>query len=91
VHLDDGEIAVVRADGFETSMLDGGATAKTPATIAWTNESYDKGDYSHFMRKEIAEQPDAIRRTLSGRLEARFSTTYRRTRDERGSCSRCGA
>ena len=29
VHLDDGEIAVVRADGFETSTLDGGATAKT--------------------------------------------------------------
>ena len=30
VHLDDGEIAVVRADGFETSMLDGGTTAKMP-------------------------------------------------------------
>jgi glucosamine--fructose-6-phosphate aminotransferase (isomerizing) len=76
VHLDDGEIAVVRADGFETSTLDGGATAKTPATIAWTNESYDKGDFAHFMRKEIAEQPEAVRRTLSGRLEARFNTTH---------------
>jgi len=76
VHLDDGEIAVVRADGFETSTLDGGATAKTPATIAWTDDSYDKGDYSHFMRKEIAEQPEAIRRTLSGRLEPRFGTTH---------------
>jgi glucosamine--fructose-6-phosphate aminotransferase (isomerizing) len=76
VHLDDGEIAVVRADGFETSTLDGGATAKTPSTIAWTNDAYDKGDFAHFMRKEIAEQPEAIRRTLSGRLEARFSTTH---------------
>ncbi len=76
VHLDDGEIAIVRADGFETSTLDGGATAKTPATIEWTDDSYDKGDYSHFMRKEIAEQPEAIRRTLSGRLEPRFSTAH---------------
>jgi glucosamine--fructose-6-phosphate aminotransferase (isomerizing) len=76
VHLDDGEVAVVRADGFETSTLDGGATSKTPSAIAWTNESYDKGDFSHFMRKEIAEQPEAVRRTLSGRLEARFSTTH---------------
>jgi glutamine---fructose-6-phosphate transaminase (isomerizing) len=76
VHLDDGEIAVVRADSFETSTLDGGATAKTPSTIAWSNESYDKGDFSHFMRKEIAEQPEAVRRTLSGRLEARFNTTH---------------
>ncbi len=76
VHLDDGEIAVVRADGFETSTLDGGATAKTPMTIAWTDESFDKSGYTHYMRKEIAEQPEAIRRTLSGRLDARFQTTH---------------
>ena len=76
VHLDDGEIAVVRADGFETSTLDGGATAKTPSTIAWTDESFDKSGFTHYMRKEIAEQPEAIRRTLSGRLDARFQTTH---------------
>jgi glucosamine--fructose-6-phosphate aminotransferase (isomerizing) len=76
VHLDDGEIAVVRADGYETSTLDGGPTAKTPSTIAWTDESFDKSGYTHYMRKEIAEQPEAIRRTLSGRLDARFQTTH---------------
>ena len=76
VHLDDGEIAVVRADGFETSTLDGGPTAKTASTIAWTDESFDKSGYTHYMRKEIAEQPEAIRRTLSGRLDARFHTTH---------------
>jgi glucosamine--fructose-6-phosphate aminotransferase (isomerizing) len=76
VHLDDGEIAVVRADGFETSTLEGGLTAKTPATIAWTAESLEKGEFSHFMRKEIVEQPDAVRRTLSGRMESRFQTTH---------------
>jgi glucosamine--fructose-6-phosphate aminotransferase (isomerizing) len=76
VHLDDGEIALVHADGFETSTLDGGITAKTPSTIAWTNESFDKGEFSHYMRKEIAEQPEAVRRTLSGRLEPRFQTSH---------------
>jgi glutamine---fructose-6-phosphate transaminase (isomerizing) len=76
VHLDDGEIAIVRADGFETSTLDGGATAKVPAMIDWTTELFDKGDFTHYMRKEIAEQPDAVRRTLSGRLEHRFQTTH---------------
>lgn len=76
VHLDDGEVAVVRADGFETSTLDGGTTAKTPSTISWTNESFEKNGYAHYMRKEIAEQPEAIRRTLSGRLDARFQTTH---------------
>ncbi len=34
------------------------------------------GDFAHFMRKEIAEQPEALARTLSGRLEPRFQTTH---------------
>ena len=76
VHLDDGEIAVLRADGFETSTLDGGPTAKTPSTITWTDEAFDKRDFAHYMRKEIAEQPDAVRRALSGRLAPRFQTAH---------------
>jgi len=76
VHLDDGELAVVRADRYETSMLEGGATAKTPLAIEWTSEALSKGDFAHYMRKEIAEQPEAIGRTLSGRLERRFHTTH---------------
>ncbi len=35
VHLDDGEVAVVRADGYETSTLAGGATIKTPLTVTF--------------------------------------------------------
>jgi glucosamine--fructose-6-phosphate aminotransferase (isomerizing) len=75
VHLDDGEIASVRADGFETTTLDGGAKLKTPLMLTWAEESYSKGDFAHFMRKEIAEQGESVRRTLSGRLESRFHTS----------------
>jgi glutamine---fructose-6-phosphate transaminase (isomerizing) len=75
VHLDDGELAILRSDGYETSTLAGGVTQKTPLTIDWANEALDKGEHAHFMRKEMAEQPDAIRRTLGGRLEPRFKTT----------------
>ena len=76
VHLDDGELAVVRADGFETSTLEGGVTAKQPLTIGWSVSAIDKGEFEHFMVKEIAEQPEAVRQTLSGRLEPRFQTTH---------------
>jgi glucosamine--fructose-6-phosphate aminotransferase (isomerizing) len=76
VHLDDGDVAVVRADGYETYTLDGGPTARTPLSIDWQVESLTKGTFDHFMRKEIGEQPEAIRRVLSGRLETRFSTTH---------------
>src|SRR6185436_9057641 len=60
----------------ETSTLAGGATVKTPLTVTFGTEAIDKGEHAHFMRKEIAEQPDAIRRTLSGRLEERFATVH---------------
>ncbi len=76
VHLDDGEIAVLTQDGFQSSTLEGSVTAKVPSTIGWYDEAQDKGDFAHFMLKEIAEQPDAVRRTLSGRLEPRFQTTH---------------
>jgi glucosamine--fructose-6-phosphate aminotransferase (isomerizing) len=76
VHLDDGEVAILRPDSFETSTIDGGLTVKTPLTITWSSDALDKGDFAHHMRKEIAEQPEAVRRTLSGRLERRFQTSH---------------
>ncbi len=76
VYLDDGELATLHADGFQTSTLEGGLTVKTPSTISWTPEALERGEFSHYMRKEIAEQPEVVRRTLSGRLESRHSTTH---------------
>src|SRR5262245_24772445 len=76
VHLDDGELAIVRRDGFEASRLDGGHAEKTVSSIPWMAEALDKGDFVHHMRKEIAEQPDAIRRSLSGKLDRRFHTAH---------------
>jgi glucosamine--fructose-6-phosphate aminotransferase (isomerizing) len=76
IHLDDGEIAVVRADGYEISTLEGGRTAKTPLVVDWTTDSLSKGKFDHYMSKEIAEQPEALQRTLSGRIEKRFGTAH---------------
>jgi glutamine---fructose-6-phosphate transaminase (isomerizing) len=76
VHLDDGEVAVVHADRYETATLDGGATVKVPLTLDLKSEALSKGDFAHYMHKEIREQPEAIRRTLSGRLERRFHTAH---------------
>ncbi|HUN75497.1 MAG TPA: glutamine--fructose-6-phosphate transaminase (isomerizing) [Steroidobacteraceae bacterium] len=76
VHLDDGEVAVVHAERYETATLDGGATVKVPLTLDLKSEALSKGDFAHYMHKEISEQPEAVRRTLSGRLERRFHTTH---------------
>jgi glutamine---fructose-6-phosphate transaminase (isomerizing) len=76
VHLDDGEIATVMADGFRTSTLDARRTTKQPAVIDADAASYDADGHAHFMHKEIHEQPRVIERVLSGRLDDRFATAH---------------
>ncbi|HET7245190.1 MAG TPA: glutamine--fructose-6-phosphate transaminase (isomerizing) [Streptosporangiaceae bacterium] len=76
VHLDDGEVATVRADGFHTSTLDARTTTHEPLLIEADLRSYTADGYTHFMRKEIHEQPRTVERALRGRLEERFSTAH---------------
>jgi glutamine---fructose-6-phosphate transaminase (isomerizing) len=83
VYLDDAEVATVRATDYRTTALevapsdDGGrraADAKVPTTVEAEADDYELGPYEDFMRKEIHEQPEALRRALRGRLDDRFST-----------------
>ena len=74
VPLDDGELAVLTADGYRTMALDATPTQKRPFDVNWSTEQIDRGGFAHFMAKEIHEQPAAIERALRGRLDERFST-----------------
>ncbi|MGY0499180.1 glutamine--fructose-6-phosphate transaminase (isomerizing) [Nocardia sp. FBN12] len=78
VFLDDGELATVREGEFRTSTLgiDSEQTDKTPTTIDMVAEDYALGGFPDFMRKEIAEQGEAVRRALRGRLDDRFATAH---------------
>ena len=76
VHLDDGEVATVRADGYHTSTLDARTTTHEPLLIEADLRSYSADGYTHFMRKEIHEQPRTVERALRGRIEERFHTAH---------------
>ncbi|MBV2155811.1 glutamine--fructose-6-phosphate transaminase (isomerizing) [Kitasatospora sp. SUK 42] len=76
VHLEDGELATVRADGFRTFTADARTTHRQPSTVDWEIDSYDTAGYEHFLLKEIHEQPASVERTLSGRLDERFNTAH---------------
>lgn len=76
VHLEDGELAVLKADGFHTFGGDARETAKEPLTVDWETANYDTGGYEHYLLKEISEQPDTIARTLRGRLDDRFHVAH---------------
>jgi glucosamine--fructose-6-phosphate aminotransferase (isomerizing) len=46
----------------------GTAIERDPITIDWDAEAAEKGGYPHFVIKEINEQPEALRRSLTGRI-----------------------
>ena len=69
VFLQDGEMAVITADCVDYSRLDGTAIAKSTTHITWDPVSAVKGQYRHFMQKEIYEQPQSIQSTIRGRVD----------------------
>ncbi|GII65589.1 glutamine--fructose-6-phosphate aminotransferase [isomerizing] [Sphaerisporangium krabiense] len=76
VHLEDGELAVLRADGFRTLTMDARVTSKEPLTVDWDAGHYDTGGYEHYLLKEISDQPESVARTLRGRLDDRFHIAH---------------
>jgi glutamine---fructose-6-phosphate transaminase (isomerizing) len=68
VYLDDGEMAVLALDGYRTMSLRGAEVTKEVEEISWDLGAIERGGYTHFMLKEIFEQPEALRNTLRGRL-----------------------
>ncbi len=76
IYLEDGEVATIKATDYHTTTLSGSAdnSIKTPTTVDADADDYELGAFSDYMRKEIHEQPDAIRRAVMGRLDERFAT-----------------
>ena len=68
VYLKDFDVAVVTPDGFELSTLNGGLSGYEIKAVEIQEKDVDKGDYPHFMLKEIFEQPETIRDAMRGRL-----------------------
>jgi len=69
-HLANGEIAEITTQEARIYNLSGQAQDKEVIFISWDPESAEKSGYAHFMLKEIHEQPNAIRKTIEGRVEA---------------------
>ena len=67
-YMEDGEVAVVRADGIRVFNAMGQPIEKEHSFIDWDVSAAEKGGYPHFMFKEILEQPEAVRKTVSPRL-----------------------
>jgi glucosamine--fructose-6-phosphate aminotransferase (isomerizing) len=75
VVLEDGEVAELTARGFKTVGLDNQDREKRVEKILHQADAAELGDYAHYMLKEINEQPEAIDRSMRGRLDAAMGSS----------------
>ena len=67
-YMEDDEVAVITADDVQIFDRDRFLLEKEKHLIEWDVSAAEKGGYAHFMLKEIMEQPEAVRKTISPRL-----------------------
>ena len=68
-YMEDGEMAVLTADGITVYDTLGNEVTKKHHHVDWEIDAAEKGGYAHFMLKEIHEQPRAIREATAARIQ----------------------
>jgi glucosamine--fructose-6-phosphate aminotransferase (isomerizing) len=68
IYLEDSEMCVIRPSGYEIMTLDNVQLTRSVEQLELSLAQIQKGDFKHFMLKEIMEQPEALRNTMRGRI-----------------------
>ena len=68
MYLEEGDIADIRRESVSIWDVNGNSVEREAVQYRDGAEAADKGEYRHFMLKEIHEQPAVVQRTLEGRL-----------------------
>jgi len=68
VFLEDGDVASLKPGSYEVFDAEGAPVIREAQEVAWREEDAGKGDFDHYMLKEIHEQPAVLTRTIAGRV-----------------------
>lgn len=68
VYLNDFDLVSFDRENFDISSVEGTSGQHAVSKVEFTAEDIKKGDYPHYMLKEICEQPDTVRDAMRGRL-----------------------
>lgn len=68
-YLEEGDVAMITREKVTIVDVHGAEVERAIEESTLSNDASDKGNYRHYMLKEIYEQPIAIQRTLENRLE----------------------
>ena len=69
VFLHDGDMVVIKDGSYRVTNLQGGLMSREENLISWSPAMAEKAGFTHFMQKEIFEQPRAIVDTITGRAK----------------------
>ncbi|MDZ4108620.1 MAG: glutamine--fructose-6-phosphate transaminase (isomerizing) [Brevundimonas sp.] len=68
-YLEEGDYVALDRTGARMFDVDGNPVERAVVTVSASAAQVEKGEYRHFMEKEIHEQPDSVQRTLSAYLD----------------------
>ena len=68
VYLEDGDVVIIGRENFEIKNIKDVSVSREIQEIDADLETAQKGDFPHFMLKEIFEQPEALKNSIRGRL-----------------------
>ena len=76
IYIEDGEVVSLTADDYKTTDLRNNVVEKRIDHVSWDIEEIELAGYPHFMEKEIFEQPESIRRAMTGRIDPEYATGH---------------
>jgi glucosamine--fructose-6-phosphate aminotransferase (isomerizing) len=74
VYLNDFDLVSFDRENFDISSIEGATGEHAVSKVEFTAEDIKKGNYPHYMLKEICEQPDTVRDAMRGRIVLEEST-----------------
>lgn len=74
IYLEDGDLAILKKDEVRILNSHGQRVKREVHTVKFTVERVDRSHFSHYMQKEIQDQPQSLRHLLEGRLNKKQIT-----------------
>ncbi|GAB7020457.1 glutamine--fructose-6-phosphate transaminase (isomerizing) [Halostagnicola bangensis] len=69
IYLEEGDIVVLEPDSYQITDLEGEPVSRSTDIVDWDPEDAGKGEFDHYMLKEIYNQPTSLSNTIEGRAE----------------------
>ncbi|MGB0263125.1 MAG: glutamine--fructose-6-phosphate transaminase (isomerizing), partial [Henriciella sp.] len=82
IYLEEGDWCILRPDAYEIYAEDGTAVERPVTIVQGSAAAAEKGNYRHFMQKEIYEQPETTARTIGAYVDALTQTVTLPGQDE---------